>query len=62
VQLFLPVGGSPLQQASGLDAVDGGVGAQGQALPQQLVGGDADLGQSGLTATTGSGPRGQRLR
>jgi hypothetical protein len=45
----LPVVGVPLEAASGLDPVDGGVGSEGQAQqPQQLVGGDAFLGRSWL--------------
>jgi hypothetical protein len=48
-QLLLPVVGAPLEPVSGLDPVDGGVGADGHAQqPQQLVGGDADLGWSWL--------------
>jgi hypothetical protein len=47
-QLLLPILGMPGEQASGLDPVDAGVGAEGQSQqPQCLVGGDADLGRSG---------------
>lgn len=49
----------PGEQASGLDPVDAGVGAEAQSQqPQCLVGGDADLGRSGQSrvhlADTGS--------
>jgi hypothetical protein len=48
-QALLPVVGVPLEAASGLDPVDGGVGAKAQAQqPQQLVGGDVFLGRSRL--------------
>jgi hypothetical protein len=44
--------GWPLQQAPGLDAMDGGVGAERHASPQELVGGDADLGRAGQGGRT----------